>query len=192
MVLASLAMSIWNLRPLLLVALVGGLTAEPAEPAAAGAAVSIAPVAIGETLQKALKDRYGVDEAQGLEQAVTQSLARSLKGVGAEPGDAAPIRIEVLIDSATPTHPTRRQLNENPSLDYLASVSRGGAELRAVLRNADGQVLDRVAYDYYAYSLREASMSGGAWGDAYIAIDRFADQVAKHWRRLTAAAPASS
>jgi hypothetical protein len=34
-------------------------------------------------------------------------------------------------------------------------------------------------------------MSAGAWGDAYIAIDRFADQVAKKWQRLSAAKPAS-
>jgi hypothetical protein len=191
-------MSTWTLRSLLLVALVAGLTAEPsaapaaAGAAAAGAAVSVAPVAIGATLQQALKDRYGVDEAKDLQQAMTHSLSRSLKGVGAEQSEAAAIRIEVLIDSATPTHPTRRQLNENPSLDYLASVSRGGAELRAVLRNADGQVLDRVAYDYYANTIWEASMSGSAWGDAYIAIDRFADQVARHWRRLKANTPASS
>ena len=185
-------MSTWKLRSLLLVALIGGLTAEWAVAAAPAAAVTVGPVAIGETLQKALKDRYGVDEAQDLQNAVTQSLSRSLKKAGAEQGEAAAIRIEVLIDSAIPTHPTRRQLSENPSLDFLASVSRGGAQLHAVLRNADGKVLDRVAYDYYANTLREASMSGSAWGDAYIAINRFSDQVARHWRQLSAAPPASS
>ena len=158
---------------------------------ATAAAVSIAPATIGDSLQRALKDKYGVDEAQDLEKAVAQSLARSLKGVGAEPGDTAPIRIEVLIDAATPTHPTRRQMSENPSLDYLASISRGGAKLHAVLRNASGQVLDHVAYDHYAYSIREASMSASAWGDAYLAIDGFADQVAKAWQKLSAAKPAS-
>jgi hypothetical protein len=177
-------------RTILLAALFGALTAGPAA-AAAATTVSVAPVAIGDTLQKALKDRYGVAEAQDLQEAVAHSLARSLKGAGAAPGDAGAVRIEVLIDSATPTHPTRRQLSENPSLDYLASVSRGGAELHAVLRNADGKVLDKVSYDYYAYSLRETSKSGGAWGDAYIAIDRFADQVARHWRQLPGTAPAS-
>ena len=180
-------MSTSTSRTLLLAALFCALAGEPA----AAAAVTVEPVAIGATLQKALKDRYGVDEAQDLQQAVTHSLSRSLKEAGAEPGEAGAVRIEVLIDSAIPTHPTRRQLNENPSLDYLASVSRGGAELHAILRSADGKVLDRVAYDYYAYSLREASMSGGAWGDAYIAINRFSDQVARHWRQLSAAPPAS-
>ena len=182
-----------KLRTLFLTALLGALAASPwaAAAADAGAAVSVGPVAIGDTLQKALKDRYGVDEGRELQQAVTQSLSRSLKGVGAEQGEGAAIRIEVLIDSATPTHPTRRQMSENPSLDYLASISRGGAELHAVLRNASGQVLDHVAFDYYAYSLREASMSASAWGDAYLAIDRFADQVAKAWQRASAAKPAS-
>jgi hypothetical protein len=183
-------MSTLKLRSLLAAALIGGLTAGLAVAAAPAAAVSVGPVAIGETLQKALKDRYGVDEAQDLQKAVTESLARSLKEAGAEQGEAAAIRIEVLIDEAIPTHPTRRQMNENPSLDYLASVSRGGAELHAVLRSADGKVLDHVAYDYYAYSLREVSMSGGAWGDAYLAINRFSDQVARHWRQLSAVPPA--
>ena len=178
-----------NVQTLFLAALFCALAAGPG--AAATTSVSVGPVAIGDTLQKALKDRYGVDEAQELQQAVTHSLARSLKGVGAEEGGTAPIRIEVLIDSATPTHPTRRQLSENPSLDYLRSISRGGAELHAVLRNAKGDVLDRVSYDYYANTLHEASMSGGAWGDAYIAIDRFADQVARHLRQLSGTAPAS-
>ncbi len=180
-----------NVQTLFLAALFCALAVGPGAAATATASVSVGPVAIGEILHKALKDRYGVDEAKELQQAVTQSLSRSLKDAGAEPGEGGAVRIEVLIDAATPTHPTRRQLNENPSLDYLASVSRGGAELHAVLRNADGKVLDRVSYDYYAYSLRETSLSGGAWGDAYIAIDRFSDQVARHWRQLSAAPPAS-
>jgi hypothetical protein len=181
-------MSTWKVHTVLLAALFGALAAGPG---AATAAVSVAPVAIGDTLQKALKDRYGLDEAKDLQEAVTHSLARSLKGVGAEQGGAAAIRIEVLIDSAPPTHPNRRQLMDNPSLDYLRSISRGGAELHAVLRNAKGEVLDRVSYDYHANTLHEASMSGGAWGDAYIAIDRFADQVARHLRQLPGTAPAS-
>jgi hypothetical protein len=181
-------MSSWKLRTVLPLALVWACAADPAS---AAAAVSIAPVTIGATLQKALQERYGVDEAQELQKAVTASLTRSLKGVGAEAGETAPVRIEVAIVSATPTHPTRRQLNENPSLDYLRSVSKGGADLHAVLRDANGKVLDKVAYDYYAYTLREASMSASPWGDAYIAIDRFADQVAKKWQRLSAAKPAS-
>ena len=182
-------MSTRNVRTVFLAALFCALAAGPG--AAATASVSVGPVAIGELLQKALKEHYGVDEAQDLQQAVTHSLSRSLKEAGAEPGEGGAVRIEVLIDAAMPTHPTRRQLNENPSLDYLRSVSRGGAELHAVLRNADGKVLDRVSYDYYAYSLRDTSRSGGAWGDAYIAIDRFSDQVARHWRQLSAAPPAS-
>ena len=179
-------MSLWNPRKLLLLSLAGGYAA-----ASMAAPVTIAPVVIGEPLQKSLNDRYGVAEAQELQAAVVQSLTRSLKRVGAEPGAGAPVRIEVLIDSATPTHPTRRQMNENPSLDYLASVSRGGAQLHAVLRSADGKALDRVAYDYYANTLHEVSQSASAWGDAYLAMDRFADQVAKAWQRLSATPPAS-
>ncbi len=146
-------------------------------------AVKLPPVTIAPSLQSALNERYGADERAVLGEAVTRSLERALKAAGASFDDAAPLRIEVSIEDAVPTHPTRWQLQRNPSLDYLRSVSRGGAHLVAVLRGADGQVIDRVDYDHYAMSIEDASLSGSAWGDAMLAIDRFATQVVKAWRR---------
>jgi hypothetical protein len=133
--------------------------------------VGIAPVTIGAPLQTALHDRYGAE-----------SLGRALKSAGASLETAASLRIEVSIEQAVATHPTRRQLLVNPSLDYLRSIARGGAQLRAVLRDTQGRVIDRFEYDHYAPSLDQISLAGGTWGDALIAIDRFATQLASAWR----------
>lgn len=163
-----------------LLAMVAALGAAPAVQAAT---VTLAPVAISAPLQADLSKKYGTDEAAVLTESVRSSVARELKAAGATLADGAPVRIEMTVETAVPTHPTRWQLQQNPSLDYLRSVSRGGARLTAVLRGANGQQLERVEFDRYAPTLREASMSGGAWGDADRAIEGFATQVAKAWRR---------
>ena len=160
-------------------ALAGLLVALPLS----AATVKLAPVTIAPSLQSVLHERYGADEGAVLGEAATLSLGRALKAAGATIDDTAPLRIEVSIEDAVPTHPTRWQLQRNPSLDYLRSVSRGGAHLVAVLRGADDQVVERVDYDHYAMSIEDASLSGSAWGDALITIDRFATQVLKAWRR---------
>jgi hypothetical protein len=148
-------------------------------------AVRIAPVTVGAGLQKALHDRYGDREGPVLQAGVADSLSRELKSAGATLDDAAPLRIEVSIEDAMPTHPTRHQLELNPSLDPLRSVSRGGARLHAVLRGADGKEMDHVDYDDYAMSLDTVSPSGDAWADARVTIQRFSAQVAKAWRRVS-------
>jgi hypothetical protein len=165
-----------------LLALLAGLGA--AFPSHA-AAVLVAPIAVGARLQAALHDRYGIAEGPVLQSAVAESLGRALKAAGATVDDSAALRIEVSIEDAMPTHPTRHQLDLNPSLDPLRSVSRGGARLRAVLRGADGMEMDHVDYDDYAMSLDQVSPSGDAWADARVTIQRFAAQVAKAWRRVS-------
>ena len=147
------------------------------------APVRVAPATVGATLQAALHDRYGVEEGPVLQAAVAESLGRALKAAGAAPDDSAALRVEVSIEDAAPTHPTRHQQQLNPSLDPLSSVSLGGARLRAVLRGVDGKEIDHVDYDYYAVSLDQVSPSGNAWADARVTIQRFSDQVVKAWRR---------
>ena len=169
-----------------LVALVAIAAALAVAPAAQAAAVTLAPVAISAPLQADLAKKYGVDEGAVLTQEVSERVGRELKAAGATLADGAPVRIEMSIESAVPTHPTRWQLQQNPSLDYLRSISRGGARLTAVLRGANGQELERVEFDRYAPTLHEASMSGGAWGDADRAIEGFASAVAKAWQRHAA------
>lgn len=165
-----------------LAGLCAGFPVGAGEGASVGA-VRVMPATVATTLQAALHDRYGVAEGPVLQAAVAESLGRELKSAGAMLDDAAAPRIELTIEDAVPTHPTRHQMELNPSLDPLRSVSRGGARLRAVLRSADGQEVDHVDYDYYAMSLDQVSPSGDAWADARVTIQRFAAQVARSWRR---------
>ena len=146
-------------------------------------AVRVPVATIGADLQKALHDHYGVAEGAVLQETVADELARELKSAGATVDAAAKPSIEVTIDDALPTHPTRYQVEQRPSLDPLRSVSRGGARLHAVLRGADGKEIDHVDYDYYAMSLDTVSPSGNPWADARVTIERFATQVAQAWKR---------
>ena len=158
------------------------MCAGAAQAATANAAVAIAPVAISAPLQKALHDQYGDAEGAVLQSAVTERLEHALKSAGASVSESAAQRIEVTLDEAKPSHPTRFQIQKSPSLDPLRSRSLGGARLHAVLRGADGKVLGQVEYHDYAASFQLASPSGDAWGDARVTIDRFADLVVKSWR----------
>jgi len=157
------------------------LTLAAAFTLASAAAAERDAVAIAESLQKALTAYYGSGEGTVLQRAVTDSLARALKHAGL--ASRADLHIEVLLSDARPSHPTRHQLSENPSLDYVRSISLGGATLSAVLRDTNGKELERVSFDRYATALSEVSPSLDAWADARLAIDRFADQVVKAYRR---------
>ena len=127
------------------------------------ATVMLAPATVAAPLQAKLHDRYGAEEAAVLQSVVAEHLSRAFKAAGVTVDTAAPLRIEVSIEDAEPTHPTRHQVELNPSIEPVSSVSRGGAHLRAVLRSADGKEVDHVDYDYYAMSLDTVSAAGDAW-----------------------------
>ena len=146
------------------------------------ATVMLAPATVAAPLQAKLHDRYGAEEAAVLQSVVAEHLNRAFKAAGVSTDAAAPLHIEVSIEDAEPTHPTRHQVDLNPSLDPVSSVSRGGAHLRALLRGADGKEVDHVDYDYYAATIELVSPSHDAWADARIAIERFSDQVVTAWR----------
>jgi hypothetical protein len=167
-------------------ALIAGFGAAPllaANATATTTAVTIAPIQVSASLQKALHDQYGAPEAAVLQEAVSQRLQRALTSAGATVAPSAPLSIDVSIERAVPSHPTRHQMELSPSLDPVRSVSLGGAHLHAVLRGADGKAIDEVDYDHFVTTLQEASPSADAWSDARVTIDRFSDLVVKSWRR---------
>jgi hypothetical protein len=88
--------------------------------------------------------------------------------------------IEVVIVDADPNRPTWQQLRDEPSLDYHRSFSIGGAELRAVLRDSEGNVLTEVEHRNYNSSISEfhGMPPGATWSEARRAIHRFANKVA--------------
>lgn len=152
-------------------------------PLAEGAAISLAPVSIADPLQHQLDSRYGTAEAAVLRRAVKESLARALQSAGAAIAPNGVAVVEVTLEEATPSHPTSYQSGRNPAIDRQSSVSLGGAMLTAVLRGAQGQVIDRVSVRRYARNLAEVSNSPDPWADARRAIDILARRVALSCRQ---------
>jgi len=143
--------------------------------ASAALAQTIEPVSFSPNFQEELEDEYGVEEGQYLNETLTRFVAEALERRGARADGA---RIELTIVDARPNRPTRKQQFDQPSIDFLRSVSVGGAELHAVIRDGSGAVIDEVDHRYYASDLRQAAMSADVWGDARRAMRRFAVKVA--------------
>lgn len=155
------------------------LAAVPAGGSAPGAPTSV-PVAVtfSPALDQRLEADYGGLERDTLRAIVVDAVDRALERRARRAALAADVRVEVVIGDARPSHPTRSQLLNNPSIDPLRSKSLGGADLKGAVLAADGRVLATAAYDYYAPDFATASPGGDAWADARIAIDRFAGQLA--------------
>jgi hypothetical protein len=147
--------------------------------AQSAAAVTVAPVSFSPEFETELNDELGAREGDVLRADVEQSIATALaeRGVSAASGGGT---IEIVIVDADPNRPTWQQLRDEPSLDYIRSFSIGGAELRAVLRDAEGNVLTEVEHRNYNSSISEfhGMPPGGTWSEARRAINRFADKVA--------------
>jgi hypothetical protein len=123
--------------------------------AASAQPVSLAPVSFSPEFQTAVEEEYGAREGETLRTAVTDAITAALERRGASLVDAGGVNIEVAIIDADPNRPTMQQLIDRPGLDAIRSISIGGAELHAVLRGADGQVLSEVSHRRYNYSLDE-------------------------------------
>lgn len=145
--------------------------------AASAQAAPLSPISYSPEFQTALEEEYGVDEGEVLQRDVERAIDRALaaRGVAASQSN---IGIDVSIVDAEPNRPTMQQLEAEPSLDPIRSVSIGGAELRAVLRGADGSTLEEVTHRRYSYSLDDVSPAQGTWSDARRAIRQFANKVA--------------
>ena len=142
-------------------------------------------VTISAALESELANAYGLEEREALRGYVAESLTRAIGRSIAARAAAHGLSVEVVLDDARPTHPTRRQLADDPSIDFLSSVSLGGAALTGAVRSADGRVLARVAYRHFAPDLASVSPAASAWADARVAIEGFAVEVAA---KLAAAA----
>jgi hypothetical protein len=146
--------------------------------AAYAAPVTLAPISFSPELQAELDAELGAREGEVLQRAVSEAVARALTERGATLSDAAPVTVEISILDADPNRPTLQQLADRPGLDGISSVSIGGAELHAVLRGPDGQVLSEVSHRRYNYSITDVPVPSTTWSEARRAIRRFADKVA--------------
>ncbi len=78
----------------------------------------------------------------------------------------------------TPTHPTRKQLADDPAVDLTQTKFIGGAELAGEVRDANRQRLATVTYRHFPQTLALGSASPDPWADARLAIDQFAVKLA--------------
>lgn len=154
-----------------------------AQIASAASRVDIAPVTFSATLMTRLHDSLGNDEIPALQQLVTDAVHKQMASDAC--GNA--ISIQIQLEDATPTHPTRSQMLNDPSLDFLHSRSVGGAELTGRLIGADGRPVATVTYRRYAQDIHTISMAADSWADARITVDQFAAKLMGECRAQQAA-----
>lgn len=152
--------------------------------ATAASAQTLEPVAYSPAFQSELEEDLGTREGEYLSANVTRAIEQALARRNVAP---APIRIEVVIEDAQPNRFTIHQLRTRPGVDSMRSVSVGGAELRAVLRDSNGAVLAEVEHRRYTNSLRDLFMEPLTWTDANRTIRQFAEKVADAYVAQTSA-----
>jgi hypothetical protein len=146
--------------------------------AQSASAQSVAPeqISFSPEFQTALEEEYGTREGEILRESVARAINDALTRRGAS--TAGGPTIEVSIVAAEPNRPTMQQLSDRPGLDPIRSISIGGAELKAVIRGADGGVLSEVEHRRFNYSIQELNGAASTWTEAHRAIRRFAEKVA--------------
>lgn len=145
--------------------------------AAAAAPVTLQPVSYSPEFQTSLQDDLGQREGDILSRDLTTAVSRALAARGATVGSGG-LTIELSIVDADPNRPTMHQLSRHPDIDAAYSVSIGGAELHAVIRDASGAVLTEVSHRGYNHSLDDLVGPPTTWTEAHRSIIRFADKVA--------------
>ncbi|HRE45226.1 MAG TPA: hypothetical protein PKY87_14815 [Terricaulis sp.] len=143
--------------------------------ASAASAQTLETVSYSPAFQTELETELGLREGEYLSTNVSNAISAAIARRNVAP---APIQIEVVIEDAQPNRFTMQQLRSRPGVDWMRSVSVGGAELRAVLRGADGAVLTEVEHSRYTTSLRDLFYEPMTWTDAQRAIRQFAEKVA--------------
>ncbi len=163
--------------------LLAGLTPLLVQIAPAASRIEIAPITFSPPLMAQLHDNFGDDEIPALQQLVSAAVDKALGSTAC--GKAVGVQIE--IENAAPTRPTRSQMQKDPSIDFVHSKSVGGADLTGRLIGADGQVVATVPFRRYAPDIRTISAAAESWADARLAIDQFADKLSAACRAQEAA-----
>lgn len=144
---------------------------------AVAAPVTLTPVGFSPEFQNELEEELGTREGALLSRLVHEEVSQALAERGASLSEGAPLVIELSIVDARPNRPTMEQLGATPGLD-MRSVSIGGAELHAVLRDRSGAVVGEVNHRRYNHSLDDLNGAATTWTEARRAIRQFADKVA--------------
>ena len=145
---------------------------------ASAAPVTLSPISFSPEFQVELDEELGAREGEYLRSAVTEAVSAALARRGASLGAGANLTIEISIVDADPNRPTMQQTSGRAGLDPMRSVSTGGAELRAVLRGAGGQVVAEVDHRRYDETLEDVFVPPTTWTSAERSIRQFARKVA--------------
>ena len=160
---------------------------------ALGLAIALPAAVMGETarsvpttvlfapqMQAALDRTYGESEAPVLQKTISERVALALGGTGC----AGVAEVEVTLLDARPTHPTDRQISDNPALDRLRTRFLGGATFSVRLLDGSGRELKTLRYDWYPQDLRHGSRAADPWGDVRLASEGLGSEVARTCRTL--------
>jgi hypothetical protein len=139
------------------------------------------------TMQAALERTYGLSEVAVLERMIHERVGAALRGAGCD-GIA---QVEITLRDARPTHPTDKQIADNPALDRLRTHFVGGAAFTARLLDPAGRELKSVRYDWYPQDLRDGSRAAVPWGDVQLASEGLGSQLAHECRALAREHPGS-
>jgi hypothetical protein len=162
-----------------------GMACLPLCVTALAAGFSPASVAFAPAVEAALQSKYGAPEPAALRAIVVDRLSAALKAAGGK----CNLALDVVIERATPSHPTMSQQFNDPALDPIRTVfNDGGAALTGHVRGADGRELATVRYERFNDDLRLTSASKAPWSDARVSIDQFAHMLVAECKRKTSAA----
>ena len=166
-----------------------GLLALPGLPAAVigeNAAATIT-VLFSPAMQAAFERIYGTPEEAVLERTIRERTGAALQGVAC----AALAQVEITLLDARPTHPTDKQMGDNPAIDRLRTHFVGGAAFSVRLLDSAGRELKSLRYDWYAPDDRHGSRAAEPWGDVRLASEGLGSQLAHECRALARSHPTS-
>ena len=149
------------------VAALGLATTVMAQPAP-GADVN---VAIGPALQAKVKD-FGPKEIEYISKDLHDAVAHSVSRSRTE----RPVRVDLVIEDATPNRPTFDQLGRTIGLSYR-SIGLGGARVSGVATYADGTQRP-FQEQFYETDLRD-DRGADTWYDANRAFDQVAYDIGR-------------
>jgi hypothetical protein len=155
-----------------------GLAALAFSTAAIAAPVSVAPVSFSPEFQTEVDEDLGTREGEYLRRIVTRAVERALVREGASLSGSAGVSVDVVIVDADPNRPTLQQISNEPGLSQGMSVSIGGAELRATLRDGEGNVISEVRHRRYNRNITDGNIGTSTWAEAHRSINQFAAKVA--------------
>jgi hypothetical protein len=158
-------------------ALAAALSLAPAALAGAFAEVQVdfAPAALAK-----MQHQYGEGEVATLRSAILAAVSRASRKVQTPAG----LQVSITVRNVAPTHPTRKQSADNPSLDVVHTKYIGGADLVAEVRDAGRHLLTKVTYRHFPQTLALGSNSVDPWADARLAIEDFAIKLAAACQNL--------